>query len=287
MSEFFNQTVKAGNSALSVEESKLAGLQELLRTPTTPAVPVPERREARLEGCRMFHGALTDQFHSLFGGGETARSAEESYRALRTRLLRIRSAQGLRSVVVSSAVPGEGKTLTSLNLALCCSQLQDLRLLLIDADVRTSGLSHSMGFPAGAGLVDVISGQCRPEEAILATEIPNLYVLSAGSPTTKPTELFAGQRWQEFIGWCNESFKLVLVDSPPVLDLADVELISAACDGVLMVVRAQHAKREVLEKCARQIDANKLLGVVYNGVERGTGGKYPYGYYVANRKNRF
>ena len=74
------------------------------------------------------------------------------------------------------------------------------------------------------------------------------------------------QRWQKFMSWCHEAFKLIIVDSPPVLCFSDTQLISASCDGVLMVVRAQQAKRGLLEKSARQVDARKLLGLVYNGV---------------------
>ena len=193
MSEFFNQTMKAVPSTLDLEGSTIAGLQEILGVPKTSGPAGPSLGEARLNRCRKCPGVLTDQFNALFGNSAEAQPAEESYRALRTRLLRLQSAKGLRSVVVTSAVPGEGKTLTSLNLALCCSQLQDLRVLLIDADVRTRGLSRAMGFLADAGLVDVITGKCQPDEANNDTEIPNLYIHGLGSITTQPSELFAGQ----------------------------------------------------------------------------------------------
>jgi protein-tyrosine kinase len=244
------------------------------------ASPVVERvsdlGDARLSECRKFSLPLQNIAHVQFTNSDAMQPAEESYRALRTRLLRLRSAQGLRSVVITSAVQGEGKTLTSLNLALCCAQLHEMRVLLVDADIRSFGLSRAVVAPQGLGLADILSGQCTPEQAVMATDHPNLFVLSSGASTIPAAELFASRRWPEFIGWCNETFRLALVDSPPVLNLSDVELITAGCDGVLMVVRAHQTKRQILEKCAAQIDSKKLLGIVYNGTAVGT--QYGYGY---------
>jgi len=290
MSKYFDQTFKTGDVGTDPEKLQITGIDKFLETVSTFKNSAPglaasgDLGESRLGKCRKMKIPAVGKLLGQFGGGPALEAAEESYRALRTRLLRARSAQGLRSVVVTSATPGEGKTLTSLNLSLCCAQLHDLRVLLIDADIRTSGLSRTLGFPPGPGLVDVLSGKCEPRDAILATDIPNLYALGSGSHTTQPAELFASSHWQEFISWCSESFKLVLIDSPPVLNLTDVELIAAACDGVVMVVRAQHAKREVLQKCAGQIDPKKLLGVVYNAVESGAHDHYSYGGYTAARK---
>jgi len=245
----------------------------------TTVAPVVERAsdlgDSRLAPCRKFSLPLQDIAHVQFTNSDSLQPAEESYRALRTRLLRLRSAQGLRSIVITSAVQGEGKTLTSLNLALCCAQLQEMRVLIVDADIRSWGLSRAVKAPQGPGLVDILSGRCTPEQAVLATDHPNLFVLSSGACTTPAAELFASRRWQDFVGWCNETFRLTLIDSPPVLNLSDVELITACCDGVLMVVRAQQTKRQILEKCAGQIDSKKLLGIVYNGAAVRT----QYGYY--------
>jgi capsular exopolysaccharide synthesis family protein len=177
--------------------------------------------------------------------------------------------------VVTSASQGEGKTFTSLNLASSCAQLHDTRVLLIDGDIRGQGLSRRLECPPGPGLSEVLSAKCDPEAAILTTDMPNLCVLPAGAAVVPSAELFAGKAWQEFLEWCEESFKLIVIDSPPVLNLADVELMTAACDGVLMVVRALQTKRDVLQKTANQIEPKKLLGVVYNAAESHAN-KYPY-----------
>ncbi len=91
--------------------------------------------------------------------------------------------------------------------------------------------------------------------------------MPAGSPLIPPPELFAGPRWKELIGWSSECFKIILVDSPPILPLADFELIAAGCDGVLVLVRALSTERESLRKAVNLIDVKKLLGVVMNDIQ--------------------
>jgi protein-tyrosine kinase len=296
MSKFFNATLKARNvtvpdnmlkDALQVEQPEKALPGPIASPSPTSVVALADPgdvdsgdnlEESRLKQCRKIELPLGNLARVLFRDGNSFEAAEESYRALRTRLLRLRSARGLHSVVVTSAVQGEGKTLTSLNLALCCAQIHEMRILLVDADIRTCGLSRAVDARSGPGLADVLSGQCKPEEAIRSTDRPNLYLLSSGAPTLPAAELFANRRWQEFMAWCGGTFKLTLVDSPPVLNLSDAELITAGCDGVLMVVRALYTKRQVLQKCAREIDPKKILGVVYNGTDAGT----HYGYRAAS-----
>jgi capsular exopolysaccharide synthesis family protein len=177
-------------------------------------------------------------------------------------------------VVLTSSVSGEGKTLTGLNLALCCAQLHDLRVLLIDGDLCTRGLTGLLGNPPAPGLSEVLAGSAQPEQAIIATDLPNLHILGAGAPTVPSLELYASNRWKELVGWCGENFKLVLVDSPPILPLADFELMSAACDGVLLIVRALQTSRELLRKAAGAVDKKKFLGVVFNGADFNGQGSY-------------
>jgi Mrp family chromosome partitioning ATPase len=125
-------------------------------------------------------------------------------------------------------------------------------------------------------LADILSDGCKAEDAILATDLPNLSLLTSGTAKMPAAELFANRRWQEFVAWSNGAFGLTIVDCPPVLNLSDVEMITAGCDGVLMVVRALQTRRQILQKCAEQMDSKKLLGIVYNGAE--TASQYAYGY---------
>ena len=220
-----------------------------------------------IENCRKIHLPKDTKAAVLFQSQNGTAAAAEAYRGLRTRVMRLQSTQGIQSIVLSSSLPGEGKTVTALNLGLCCAQLHEMKVLVVDADLRTRGMTKLLGYPAVPGLAEVLAGKADHESAILSTDIPNLYFLGAGESTSSSPELFAGSRWKDLIAACARSFRLVLVDTPPILSLSDFELISHACDGVLLVVRALRTPRAGLRSAAAQIDSRKLLGVVYNGTQ--------------------
>ena len=287
MSKFFNETLKARSAALTSD-----GIAELLgsagpaidtnnstREPANEAengtvkpsaAPASDLKGLLSDENSRIRPCISNPLREKFKGSNSLEAVDESYRALRTRLMRIRAAQGIRSVIVTSAIQGEGKTLTSVNLAWCCARLHDLRVLLIDGDIRTSGLSRSLNLSSAPGLAEVLSGEFEPQTALSTTDNPNLHVMGSGLFTKSPAELFAGEGWQRFIHWCGKNYDLILIDAPPVLNLADVELMLASCDAALMVVRALYTKREILQKCATQFDTKKLCGVVYNGTEYST-----------------
>jgi len=206
-------------------------------------------------------------------------SAFESYRSLRTKLMYCQSTQGVHSVMVSSAIPGEGKTVSALNLALSLAQLQTQRVLLVDGDIRTGGLSGILGVADQPGVADVLSGQAKFMEVVCSTNIPRLYVIGAGQPEGAVADLFAGSKWSDFIGCGNELFDMVVVDSPPILGLADFELMSSGCDGILIVVRARKTKRDVLAEINQHLDGKAVLGVILNGHKQQSRryGNYYYG----------
>jgi capsular exopolysaccharide synthesis family protein len=284
MSKYFEETLRARNVALVPEATKLEEKPKVAEPTESVIEEAPQFPAPRLKDCRRIRIPAENFLNEKFKGSKSLQPAEEAYRGLRTRLLRLHVEKGIRSVVITSAVPGEGKTHTSLNMGQYCAQLHDMRVLLVDADVRSQGLSRAAGSPSGNGLSNVLAGECTPEQAVLATDNPNLYILPAGTSSVAPAELFANRNWSKFITWANESFKLLLIDTPPLLNLADVELITAACDGVLMVVRALHTKRDVLQRCAGQIDSKKLLGLVYNGADDSSFRKYSYHYYMSGSK---
>jgi capsular exopolysaccharide synthesis family protein len=234
-----------------------------------------------LKGCRQL---TIPSLHRPFLMAEdetpSTHGAFEGYRALRTKLVRLQSTQGVRSVVVSSAESGEGKTVSVLNMALSLAQLPSQRVLIVDADLRSSGLSAVTGATEGPGLAEVLAGEASFDKAPLSTNIRNLYLVGAGEASAPAGDLFSGQRFKEFIGWCNESFTMVIVDCPPMLGLADFDVVSSACDGVLLVVRAQRTKRERLTDLIPQLRGQKLLGVLLNGQEKRKS-RSRYGYYYS------
>jgi capsular exopolysaccharide synthesis family protein len=283
MSKFFNQTLRSRDGLVSTSVFSVAGLQDTVvsEAEIRPEVVEPERASPASEEPTRVQIPPSRLLTTQFQGSKSLHSAQDSYRALRTRLLRLSSQNGLKSIVITSSIPGEGKTMTSLNLALCCSQLHETRVLLIDGDIRTGELSRNLGVPSGAGLAEVLEGKCSGGAAVLETDHPNLHFCSCGSTSLPPAELYAGRSWQEFMAWCKQSFSLVIVDSPPIMTMADVELMTVACDGVLLVVRARHTRREELKKSASQIDAKKLLGVVYNATD-----EVRHNYYYAGPREK-
>lgn len=209
--------------------------------------------------------------------------ALEAYRSLRTRILRAQARRQFRTVAITSAAPNEGKTLTSANLALCCAQLPQFPVLLIDGDLRTHGASRCLESDVGPGLANVLSGEVSREAAVVATDIPNLHFIGAGETIKPPPELLSGSPWVDFLTWCKENFKLVLVDCPPAPQLADFELISAACERILVVARARTTSKQALEKMLEQMDNQKLLGITLNDVNHNGRSYY---YYYGSRKRQ-
>jgi protein-tyrosine kinase len=262
MSRYFNETAKADKWANNV--SAKLGLNELFSSTHGGEESTEDVEKNRVESSRQLTLPVPKDIPLLTRTDDSLVQAAESYRTLRTRLTRMQGVQGIRSVVFSSALPGEGKTLTTMNLGLCCAQITSFKVLVVDADFRKRGLTELLGAPPGMGLSELLAGRATYEQAVVRTNLPNLYVVPAGGPTVSPAELFATSKWKEFIGWASETFKLVLIDAPPILPLTDFELISAACDGVIFVIRGGSTSREIIHRASAQVDSRKLLGSVYN-----------------------
>jgi capsular exopolysaccharide synthesis family protein len=285
MSKLFRQAQQPKEWTAGQTNAPNTNVQRLLESVRAGETVAAEMADSRLQHCRKFRLTGTAEATLLKHMKDENSAALEAYRALRTRLMRAQSASGLCSILVSSATQGEGKTLTSVNLSLCWAQVPDARILLVDGDLRTRGLTKLLGLPSMVGLADVLAGRAQFADGILATQWPNLYVLNAGNLEGSPAELYSGPRWSEFIGWCSECFKVVLVDAPPILPLADFELMLAACEGLLVVVRALSTQRQDLERAAKLIDTKKLLGVVMNDSDSGPRNRY-LAYHSPNQKNK-
>lgn len=278
MSRFFNETRKAQEWSSQHGRSKKLDLSQVMDAVQEPLGLLKPPRPSSHTTYRKFRLPQSSAAPVLFAKNEFTSLAAEAYRTLRTRLLRMQEQKGFRTVVISSAVPGEGKSVTTLNLGLCCAQLPDVRVLLVDGDLRTGGLTTLLGGLPAPGLGEVLATEAPYDRAVMASDVPNLHVLGAGASEASPPALFSGERWREFLGWCSENFSLILVDSPPIVPLADFEQIEDCCDAVLAVVRSHHAEKEVVKKAAQTIDAHKLIGVVLNA-SISYRGEYSYDYY--------
>jgi capsular exopolysaccharide synthesis family protein len=302
MSKFFNETTNAQHTKATAAAPANVDIQDLVGSlkqdldsdagPVRPAEtglkellrPLQESRgvafqlaERRLEDCRTIRLPRTEEKSFLMTQYDPAmQAAVESYRTLRTRLTKQQTAKGIRSLAVTSTAQGEGKSLTVFNLALCYAQIQDWPVLAVDADLRTGGLSRLLGAPESPGLAQILENQCEAPSAVLRTDIPDLYVLPAGEAGKSPAELFSGESWKEFMGWASETFRLVIVDSPPALTVSDFELIMAHCESVMVLARARKTARESLAQVLAQIDPKKLAGVVFNAADEISHSDYYY-----------
>lgn len=300
MSKFFNETRIAGGTGTQADSSpvdidaavsslrtsveangsgssKDADGSSLLKPIEDGDRLTAELAARRLANCRTIRLPRTEDRSFLVTQYNPAmQAAVEAYRTLRTRLTKRQAKNGMRSLVVSSAAQGEGKTLTAFNLALCYARMENFPLLIVDADLRGQGLTRLLGDPDSPGLAKILEDGCDYHSAILGTDFGGLYALPAGSGASSPPELFSGPKWSEFMGWASETFRLVIVDSPPVLNMADFELLMGSCDSAILVVRSRKTVSASLSRILAEVDPAKLAGVVFNASEEPVNG---YGYY--------
>lgn len=205
-------------------------------------------------------------------------ASREQYRRLATGLHAAQASSGLRVIAISSALAGEGKSLTASNLALTLSESYQRSVLLIDGDLRRPSIGDVFGIPAGRGLSDsVVSEADAPLDVHRVT--PHLSVLTAGRTTVDPVAVLSSQRIRQLVEEARETFDWVLIDTPPVGLLSDASLIAEVADGTLLVVKAQATPYDVVQRAVATLGRDRLLGVVLNqAADAGPGSKY-HGYY--------
>ncbi len=212
----------------------------------------------------------------------------EAFRCLRTSVRAVSKSNNLKIVGVTSSTPNEGKTYVLANLAVVMAQL-DKKILLIDADVRRSGLTKMFKISTNLkGLVDVLSSDKGIPEEIPFVKIglENLTILPAGTQTKVPAELLSSATFNELIDSVRYKYDTIFIDLPPVLSVTDPVVVGRKIDGLLLVVRANKTAVKVVNKTyntLKNADVN-LIGTVLNGVQIGTGGYYSYGYYGDSKK---
>ncbi|MEH7344115.1 CpsD/CapB family tyrosine-protein kinase [Bacillus sp. JJ1532] len=192
----------------------------------------------------------------------------EQYRTIRTNIEYSNIDRENRIIMVTSSNPGEGKTITSSNLAVVFSQ-QGKKVLLIDADFRKPMVHDVFKKQNMFGLTSVIIKHIPLNEAIQETRIKNLYVLTSGPITPSPSELLSSQAMSELLKTISEQFDLVIIDTPPILPVTDAQILANQCDGAILVINCGKTKYEHAEK-AKTLLLNvnaRLLGAVLNNIK--------------------
>jgi capsular exopolysaccharide synthesis family protein len=205
---------------------------------------------------------------------------KEEFRSLRSSLSLVRERQTLQRLLVTSPLPGEGKTLVSAFLAGAILWQHERRVLLIDADLRSSRLHRALGAPAAPGLSDYLSGAADESSIIWRGPVDNLSFIPGGKPAENASELLANGRLKVLLERMASAFDWIIIDSPPVIPISDAKLIAELCDGVLVVVRAGSTPFDLAQRAYGQFRDKRFLGVVLNQVDpTSTYGYNRYRYY--------
>jgi capsular exopolysaccharide synthesis family protein len=200
-------------------------------------------------------------------------TAAEQYRILLHRLRHLRALrgeaiQGGTIVAVTSAVRGEGVSLTAANLALTAARSRDARVALVDCDLRRGGLGQLFGMGGRAGLADVLTGKTEVGEALGRFHEGHLALIAAGrAPGAESASLLAGQKFAQTLSLLRTLFDEIYLDVPPALATADAQVVAYKVDGIVMVARAGTTPREQVAAAVRQLNGAPVWGLVLNGVD--------------------
>jgi succinoglycan biosynthesis transport protein ExoP len=189
----------------------------------------------------------------------------EKFRLLRTRLRNLRERRQLQRLVVSSAVPNEGKTLVAMNLAVSLAKHTDERILLLEGDLRKPMLGQHLGIKALPGIGEWWASEDEPvTRFIYRFDDLQLWILPAGSATEDPVNILQSSRLLELYKHLSTCFDWIIIDAPPLLPMADVSFWSRQSDGLLLVVREGVTPKNILQKGLETLDNPKIIGVVLN-----------------------
>ena len=204
----------------------------------------------------------------------------EEYRKLKSVVAAFVRQDGFRNVImVTSSVSSEGKSLTSLNLAITLAQEMDHTVLLVDADLRKPSIQNYLGMEHTKGVSDYLNGEASLSDLLIKTGIGRLTLLPAGTPLKNPVELFSSQKMRELVAEIKNRYpdRFIIIDTPPILPFAETRSIGDIADGVLFVIREGQATPENIVEAMKAFDNSKLIGAVYNDATMASlNGHYQY-----------
>lgn len=185
----------------------------------------------------------------------------EQYRAFRTNVLAMDRGRGSRALSITSAVKGEGKSLSAVNIAMCMAEAPGLRVCLVDADFRDPRVARLLGLGDGPGLSELLLDRASLADVLVETKVRDLSVIRSGKEPRNPAELLASDRIRDLIAALKQDFTHILFDTPPVNPYTDGAVLGARTDGVLLVVRIGRTQKDQAERARlalRRAGANVL-----------------------------
>jgi len=223
---------------------------------------------------------------NVFVNPDSSAQGSEQFRTLRSRLYQMRSNQPLRTLLVTSSIPTEGKTFVTNNLAQAIIRQPDRRALIIDADLRRSRLHVPLGAPSSPGLTDYLRGTADITSIIQQGQEGNLCFIPGGDEVGNPSELIANGRMKMLLDRLAPIFDWIILDSPPCLLVADASILADLCDGVLLVARAGVTPATTAQRACQELRGRNVVGVVLNAMPQSHkhSDYYYYGYGYGDSK---
>ena len=255
-------------AGLKKKTTFVLGPKEERKTPLAP-----EKKEEKIEKPKILYrpirlgGMGSDRpLVSLF---EPTSLGAEQFRKLRTHILKLNISNPPKTIMVTSATLGEGKTFVAANLAAGIAHDLHFHALLVDCDLRNPSLSHWFGIQNGHGLSDYLVGRRQLSELLRKTEMEKLDLLTGGSIQEKPAELIGSKKMEALVNELKSRYndRYIIFDATPLLATAEPEVLARLVDGILIVVRAGITPRETLKRAIASLDPDKILGFVLNDVE--------------------
>ena len=191
----------------------------------------------------------------------------EKFKGLRAMVEQKADLHQMRLLGITSSIAGEGKTVTCSQLGRSLASTGRKKVLLVDVDVRKADLTHGMGARRSPGLTEYLHGGATLQQIIRSTSVPNLSLIASGSEVNSPADLLAGEKFKSFLREIRTSFDMILLDTPPVLPVADTPTIRDLTDGFLFVYRTGFTPYTMRRQAMEDLGEKNVLGAVLNGVE--------------------
>lgn len=270
---------------LAAERPQVA---ELVSTPVAEGLASPVLQPGFLDRVpRRSWNPVPEQLPALEKGGVSV----EQFRSLRSRVQELRGLKPLKSILVSSGLPKEGKSFISANLAINLARHKSSKVLLIDGDMRCSSLHHYLGSQEDPGLSEYLAGKAgildvlqSPQEAagrdpMMASVLENLTFLPAGKGGEMAADMASSKRFEELLATLSPFFEWIVIDSPPVLLVSDAVNLARSSDAVLLVARSGVTTFPVAQRAQNELKSANVIGFVLNAVEKPSmSGTYYYRY---------
>jgi len=211
--------------------------------------------------------------------------AAESFRLLGVRLRHLRRDRSLKKVLITSTIPQEGKSMVAANLACTLAQRTQQRILLLEGDLRRPSLSQMFGLGKNSGLCECLQTERSLTASIYYLEGPGLWILPSGSAPTNALELLQSGRLSALMEQLTVWFDWIIIDSPPVLPLADTSVWMRLADGILLITRQGTTEKRQLQRGLEALEPNKLIGAVLNGSTNSSDSNYYYSPVAVSQSN--